>query len=61
MQHDYLERFPFFSGDSKDQVLMVTIPAREEVKALFEKLVAEMETPQYDMVRVLMLHIIPAH
>lgn len=57
MHHDYLERFSFFSGDSKDQVLNVPVPAREEVKALFEKLVAEMETLQYDMIRVLMLQL----
>jgi len=57
MHHDYLERFSFFSGDSKDQVLTIPLPAREEVKALFEKLVAEMETLQYDMIRVVMLQL----
>lgn len=57
MQHDYLERFPFFSGNSKDQVLTIPLSARDEVKALFEKLLAEMEAQQFDMIRVLMLQL----
>lgn len=57
MQHDYLERFSFFSGNSKDQVLMVPPDARDEVKALFEKLLVEMDTQQLDMIRALMLQL----
>ncbi len=56
----YLERFPFFSGYGEDQVITLSKTVQGEVKALFEKLLLELEPMQNhatDMIRTLLLQI----
>ncbi|RPD41980.1 AraC family transcriptional regulator [Chitinophaga barathri] len=58
MQHQYLEHFPFFSGNSKEQVLNIPANGREEVKAVFEQVLKEAAgANEADMIRVLLLQL----
>lgn len=57
LDHDYLERFPFFNGNSADQVMAVPPAGRAEIMLLFEKILEETTLQQTDMVRVLLLQL----
>jgi AraC-like DNA-binding protein len=60
VEHDYLTRFPFFSGDVADEVIDLPAEIRENVKEVFEQMLAESAAPTRmgtDMVRVLMLQL----
>ncbi len=57
LNHDYLERFPFFSGNSQDQVLTVRPANQAEAEALFEKILQAAEEEETDLVRVLLLEL----
>ncbi|RPE08637.1 helix-turn-helix domain-containing protein [Chitinophaga lutea] len=57
LDHDYLDRFTFFSGNSKDQVMTVPAGSRKDVTALLEKILDETAQQEYDMVRVLLLQL----
>ncbi len=54
----YLDRFSFFRGNSKDGVIKLPAPLREEVVALFEHILEEEEHPGeggLDMIRMYLL------
>lgn len=55
LNHDYLERFPFFSGNSKDQVIHIPVNGRKQVTEIFENMLLEITA--HDMVRVLLLQL----
>lgn len=55
LNHDYLERFPFFSGNSKDQVVNIPVNARKQITSVFENMLPE--TTVHDMIRVLLLEL----
>jgi AraC family transcriptional activator of pobA len=60
LQPDYLEQFPFFNGESHDQVIDIPQKLQKEVIQLFDQIVAESELPgrlALDMVRSLMLQV----
>ena len=58
MQHQYLEHFPFFSGNSKEQVLVIPAKGRDAVKNIFEQLMTEVVgAAEPDLVRVLLLQL----
>ncbi|MGX5818791.1 helix-turn-helix domain-containing protein [Chitinophaga lutea] len=57
LQHNYLERFPFFSGDSREQVLSVPEAQRAAFTALFEQVYAAAHPLDDDLVRVLLLQL----
>lgn len=54
----YLERFPFFSGDAAEQIIMLSGPELQEGRAILEQVVVEvrgMELLHDDAVRVQLL------
>ncbi len=57
LDHDYLDRFTFFSGNSKEQVMTVPAASRKDVTVLLEKILEETAQQEYDMVRVLLLQL----
>lgn len=57
LDHDYLDRFTFFNGNSKDQVMIVPPAARRELTALLEKILDETAQQDTDMVRALLLQL----
>lgn len=57
-QHQYLEQFPFFSGNSGEQVLHIPAGGRNGVKAVFEQILEEAAgRNEADMIRVLLLQL----
>jgi len=57
LKPDYLEQFPFFSGNANDAVIDIPESLHDEINTIFEKLVNESEVkPQaaLDMVRLLL-------
>lgn len=63
--HQYLERFAFFSGDTSEQIMLLDAGARQEASALLEQIVREVKSPEplyQDAVRLqlLMLFIVAA-
>lgn len=57
LDHDYLNRFIFFNGNSTDQVMMVPAASRKEITGLLEKILEETALQHADMVRVLLLQL----
>lgn len=57
LDHDYLDRFAFFNGNSKDQVMTVPAAGRHDLVTLLEKILEETAAQQTDMVRVLLLQL----
>ena len=55
LNHDYLDRFPFFSGNSTDQVVNIPVSGRKQVAEIFESMLQE--TANHDMIRVLLLQL----
>lgn len=55
LNHDYLDRFPFFSGNSKDQVVHLPVAARKAITDIFDSLLENISN--HDMVRVLLLQL----
>ncbi len=54
---EYLERFPFFSGQSQDQVMAVPEKLRTVIMAIFEQLLQAGEDNEPDLVRALLLQL----
>jgi AraC family transcriptional activator of pobA len=57
---DYLEQFPFFSGVSADEVILIPAPSREKIRDLFEQALEESENGKpmaADQVRLLILQL----
>lgn len=57
----YLERFPFFRGNSEESVCQVPPEAQEEVLNLFETILKEVESPEtqnLDLVRLKLLELL---
>lgn len=60
LSNDYLQQFPFFSGNAGDQVIDLPEGIRQQVIDLFENIIAESEHPAYmgvDMIRTLLLQV----
>ncbi|MBS1529028.1 MAG: helix-turn-helix domain-containing protein [Bacteroidetes bacterium] len=60
LANDYLVHFPFFSGDIEDAVINIERGLQPKIKALFEDIITESESPgrmAADMIRVLLLQI----
>lgn len=59
-EHNYLERFPFFSGYGEDQVIQLTGNCVKEVTELFERLLIELKSAKChapEMIRTLLLQL----
>lgn len=60
LRSEYLESFPFFSGDLQNAVINLPDNLHERVKDIFEQIISESEHPQafsLDMTKVLMLQL----
>jgi len=60
LRPEYLESFPFFSGDLKNAVIDLPQEVHERVRTIFEQIITESEKPQafsLDMTKVLMLQL----
>jgi len=60
LRPDYLEQFPFFTGNVNQSVLNIPGELHEQVTALFEQLITESEANERlapDMVRAMMLQV----
>ena len=58
LDQQYLERFSFFQGNSRDAVLKIPAVQREQALALFEEMLKELEAPGeggLDMIRMHLL------
>lgn len=58
LDQQYLERFSFFQGNSRDAVLKIPAVQREQALALFEEMLKELEAPGeggLDMIRMYLL------
>lgn len=55
LDHDYLERFPFFSGESRDQVIDIPPDSRKQITEIFGYMLADVT--RHDMVRTLLLQL----
>ena len=58
-KHDYIDQFTFFSGSTKDGILVIPKNNRNEVHDLFERLLTEIntQTDSLDIIRVLLLEL----
>ncbi|MBD1394471.1 AraC family transcriptional regulator [Mucilaginibacter glaciei] len=60
LRPDYLDTFPFFSGNVNDEVINLDIKSRDHITDLFDQLVQESAAPDkpgMDLIRVLMLQL----
>ena len=60
LANNYLDQFPFFSGDINDAVIHIEPASRPGIISIFENIVAESEDPArmtFDMIRALLLQL----
>lgn len=60
LKPDYLEQFPFFSGNANEAVINIPEDLLQGINILFERLIKEYEDKpraEYDMIRLLLLEI----
>lgn len=60
LANNYLDQFPFFSGDINEAVINIPVAFRTRVISIFEDIIAESENPArmtVDMIRALLLEL----